>query len=95
MLKILRSDYLGTTVFALSGRIEETDLPELHILLNAEAKTTDLTIDLLEVQLVAREGVRFLAACEARGIKLKNCSSYICQWLGTRKEWVEGHEHGA
>jgi hypothetical protein len=30
---------------------------------------------------VDRETVRFLAACEARGIKLANCPSYVREWI--------------
>lgn len=68
-------------VFDLSGRIEEKDVPELQNLLDAERLGADVTLDLDEVRLVDREAVRFLAACEARKIKLKNCPSYIREWI--------------
>lgn len=56
-------------------------MSELRELLEAEGEARDLLLDLEEVRLVDREAVRFLAACEARGIKLKNCPSYIREWM--------------
>jgi hypothetical protein len=86
MLRIRRFDDNGSTVLALSGHIEESDLPELQAILDAEPKIADLTFDLQEVRLVYREGVRFLATCKAKGIKLKNCPAYIRELLGIRRE---------
>jgi hypothetical protein len=83
MLKIRRSGDNGSAIFILSGRIEEKHVSDLQVLLEAEAGIADITLDLEEVGLVDREAVRFLAACEARGIKLKNCRSYIREWIET------------
>ena len=83
MLRIRRSADHGLVVFALSGRIEEKDVSELQKLLDAETKGVDITLSLEEVRLVDREAVRFLAACEVRGIKLRNCPSYIREWIET------------
>jgi len=58
-------------------------VPELQKLIEAEAEVPGITLDLQEVRLVDREGVRFLAACESRGIKLRNCPPYIRQWIET------------
>jgi esterase/lipase superfamily enzyme len=91
MLKILRFDDNGSRVVALSGRIEERYLQGLQNVLDAEPKTADLTLDLQEVRLVYREGVRFLATCKAKGIKLKNCPAYIRELLGIGRE--TGDEH--
>jgi hypothetical protein len=82
MFKIRRSEDRGFAIFALSGRIEEGDLPELRELLDAEAKATKVALNLAEVKLVDREAIRFLAACETRGIELKDCPSYIRRWIG-------------
>lgn len=73
-------------VFTLSGRIDETDLPELQKLIEAEAKGADRMLDLEEVRLVDREAVRFLAACETSGIRLRNCPCYIRGWIETGRE---------
>jgi len=67
--------------FALSGRIEEMQMEELKKLLEAEAERRDIVFDLEEVRLVDREAVMFLATCETEGIKLKNCPSYIREWI--------------
>jgi anti-anti-sigma regulatory factor len=81
MLRIRRLEREGLTIFSLSGRIGEQHMSELRELLEAEGEARDLLLDLEEVRLVDREAVRFLAACEARGIKLKNCPSYIREWM--------------
>ena len=81
MLRIRRSEDNGHAIFALSGRIEARDVPELHRLLDAEPEPTEVMLDLTEVQLVNREAIRFLAACKARGIGLKDCPSYIRRWI--------------
>jgi hypothetical protein len=83
MLKIRRSGDKELAIFALSGRIEKEHVSELRVLLEGESKVVELTLDLEEVRLVDREAVRFLAACEARGIRLKNCPSYVRKWIET------------
>ena len=81
MLKIQRSEDKGLAIFALSGRIEENNVSDLQKLLQAEANDAAITLDLTEVTLADRETVRFLAACEARGIMLVNCPPYIREWI--------------
>lgn len=58
-------------------------MPTLQKLIDAEAEVAAITLDLQEVRLVDREGVKFLAACETRGIKLRDCPPYIRQWIQT------------
>jgi hypothetical protein len=81
MFKVGRSEDKGCTTFALSGRIEAADVSELQQLLDAEVNATEVTLDLAEVKLVDREAIRFLAACETRGIGLKDCPSYVRRWI--------------
>lgn len=38
-------------------------------------------LDLEELDLVDVEGVRFLNACEAKGISVLRCSPYIREWM--------------
>ena len=83
MLKVGRSEDQGIATFALSGRIEHMHVAGLRDLLNAESDVAQITLDLSEVRLIDRESVRFLAACEARGIKLHNCPSYVREWIET------------
>lgn len=89
MLKVVRSDEKGSAVFTLSGRIEESDLPELQSILDAEAAGAAVTIDLQEVHHVYREAIGFFAACRANGVTLKNCPPYIHEWLEMERS---GHE---
>jgi hypothetical protein len=86
MLKICRIDDGGLAVFALSGRIEHDHVRELKTLFGAEPGLHRVTLDLEEVTLVDREVIRFLAVCEAGGIKLENCPSYIREWIDMGKE---------
>jgi hypothetical protein len=86
MLKIRRSEDNGLAVFGLSGRFEREQVSELQKLLEAEAELRKVTLDLDELRLVDREAVRFLAACEAGGIKLENCPSYVREWIETGRE---------
>ena len=86
MLKIARTEAEGRTIFALSGRIAEGDVPELNKLFHGDLQFASITLDLQELQLVDRHGVRFLADCEAHGIQLKNCPAYVRQWMGTRSD---------
>ena len=83
MLKIERSADKELASFALSGRIEEQHISELQELFDAEGEVCEITLDLEEVRLVDREAVRFLADCKAKGIQLKNCPSYIREWIET------------
>jgi STAS domain len=80
VLRIRRSEDAGSVIFALSGRIEETEVPDLKDLVEAES-AAGITIDLDEVRLVDRQAVQFLAACETRGITLRNCPAYIREWI--------------
>ncbi len=58
-------------------------MPELQKLMEAEAEVAAITLDLQEVRLVDREAVKFLAACETRGITLRGCPPYIREWIET------------
>jgi anti-anti-sigma regulatory factor len=79
MLKIQKSANGRFVVFALSGRIEAQHVPELQALFEAEDQ--GVMLDLKEVNLVDREAVRFLARCEARGVRIDNCPAYIREWI--------------
>lgn len=80
MLRILRSAN-GRVVFTLIGRIESEDVKELRKLLALEKPGRYLVLDLTDVTLVNQDAVRFLARCEADGIKLEKCPPYIRQWI--------------
>jgi anti-anti-sigma regulatory factor len=80
MLKIQRSTN-AQTVFTLTGRIEAEDVKNLKQVLTDETEAHELVLDLKDVTLVNREAVDFLARCQAGGITLENCPSYIQKWI--------------
>jgi hypothetical protein len=81
MLRIRKSEEGAGTNFALSGQIGEEHVAELQTLVEGVDPVSRIAFDLQEVRLVDREAVRFLAHCETRGIKLKNCPSYVREWI--------------
>jgi len=80
MLKIQRKAN-GRVLFTLSGRIEAEDIDELRRLLELEDTSRKIALDLRDVTLVDREGVKFLADREANDIHLENCPAYIREWI--------------
>jgi hypothetical protein len=85
MLRIQRSSNAGVG-FALIGEIEIEDIAELQRLLRLEELGRRIAFDLEEVTLVHRDALKFLASCEADGIKLENCPSYIRVWIDRETE---------
>lgn len=89
MLRIERTAGIGV-VFTLSGRIQTDDIDQIKQLLSAEAPGTQLALDLRDLTLVSQDAVTFLARCEARGIKIANCPSYIRNWVDQEKSRRRG-----
>ena len=60
---------------------------ELRVGLLDQVKTeiergeSPVVLDLGELDLIDLEGVRFLNACEAKGISILHCSPYIREWM--------------
>ena len=73
----------GRVVFRLSGRIQWHALDTLRDLLGEEK--CEVAIDLEEVGLVDRETVIFLTATETSGVALRNCPTYIREWIEREK----------
>ena len=83
MLKIMRTVQEDFTVFFLIGRIETECTSQLESLIKAEKRR--VALDLTEVTLVGRTGVRFLAQCAEAGIKIQNCPAYIREWISQER----------
>lgn len=79
-LKIQRMVKRHGAIFILCGRIDAKELPELQRLMAAEGQKY-VVLDLKEVKLIDREGLRFLARCKENGIKVENCPAYIREWI--------------
>jgi hypothetical protein len=80
MLRIRRSSN-GQVVFTLSGQMDEEQIAELETLIRSEAKGRHIVLDLKDLTLVGREAISFLRQCEADNIQLKNCPTYIREWI--------------
>jgi hypothetical protein len=63
----------------LSGKLRSEHLGQVQA--EIELCEPPAVLDLEEVDLVDVEAVRFLNACEAKGILLLNCSPYIRKWM--------------
>jgi len=83
MLKITQSVQGDFAVLLLSGRIEDDCIAQLESLINAEQRR--VTLDLAEVTLAGRAGVRFLAQCEETGVRIQNCPAYIREWISQER----------
>jgi anti-anti-sigma regulatory factor len=73
----------NTVVFRVCGRIEMAHVSTIEKLIAREKSR--LVLDLTEVTLVERDVVDFLAACERKGIELKNCPRFLCEWIAKEK----------
>jgi hypothetical protein len=85
MLKIQRK-VDGDVVFTVSGRLEVGNVSELAALLAAEPNGRARVLDLTDLVLADRDTVRFLRACEAEGIVLRNCPPYIRAWIASEED---------
>jgi hypothetical protein len=85
-LKIEKCSENQTTIFRLSGRMRFDGLLELKRQLDGVMAKP--VLDLKEVTHVDLEVVHFLGSCVQEGIELRNCASYIREWI--RRE--QGHE---
>jgi hypothetical protein len=82
-----------STAFVLSGRIDAQATAELTRLLELHTDC-DVVLDLKDVTLVAREGVLFLARCEADGVTLANCTRYVREWMERENDYATPREVG-
>lgn len=86
MWKIQRVTENGSTVWRICGRIEVEGLAELKDTVSCEESAYEkVVLDLQEVRLVDQQAVTFLATCEANGAQLRNCPSYIREWIQREK----------
>ena len=63
----------------LSGTLRSEHLKQLEV--EIECCGSPVILDLAELDLVDVEGIRFLNACEAKGISVLQCSPYISEWM--------------
>lgn len=73
-----------TATLRLIGRLESGSLDELRAQIRRHGPR--LLLDLHEVTLVDVGVVRFLIACEAKGIDLLDCAPYIRLWMSRERK---------
>jgi hypothetical protein len=78
-LKIERICEPAGTRFYLSGELRSAHLDEVRTEITTVA--LPVILDLEEVNLVDIEAVRWLNACQAQGVQVKNCAPYIREWM--------------
>jgi hypothetical protein len=83
-LKIEKDCNGQETIVRLSGWLRLEHLNELNTQLIGDGRR--MVLDLDGVTLVDVEAVRFLNACEERGVDLLHCSRYIREWMLLEKD---------
>ena len=83
MWKVKRAAFADRIVLSLSGHLRSEQLNELQEVFASEAADQHLVLDLRDVRLVDQDAVTFLAECEAKGARLRNCPAYIRNWIGS------------
>jgi anti-anti-sigma regulatory factor len=70
-------------VLRVCGRIQLEHVRTLQEMIGQEGGRA--VLDLTEVTLVGRDAVKFLAACELKGIKLRNCPAFLREWIASER----------
>lgn len=70
-------------ILRLSGRIDAEELWQLKA--QIELGGHNVALDLKDVQIVDRDAVSFLAACETSGVELRQCARYLRNWITKEK----------
>ena len=79
-------DTNGEIVFKVSGRLDAESVGDLKALLSSKANGRGIVLNLLELTLVDRDAVCFLEGCEADGIELRHCPTYIREWITRERQ---------
>jgi hypothetical protein len=61
-------------------------MAELRRLFELQADCRNIVLDLKDVSVVDRGAIGFFERCEADGVKLENCASYIREWMEREKD---------
>jgi hypothetical protein len=95
MWKIQKVTDGGCVVLNISGRIQAGELIELQRALSSEETARErVELNLQNVRLVDQQAVTFFACCEANGTRLRNCPSYIREWIDREKAGQNHRSNG-
>jgi anti-anti-sigma regulatory factor len=86
MLRIEAEPDGSRIILRLIGRIRFNCIEELRQ--QIENQASSIVLDLAEVDLVDVRSVHFLRDCQDQKIELRNCATYILEWI--RRERAEG-----
>ena len=92
MWRVQRLASGGCLILSLSGQLGEEHLTELKRVLSTNDEYEDVVLDLKSLKIVDQSTVSFLAQCEARGTRLRNCSGYIREWINRETDDVLKNE---
>ena len=67
--------------YTLSGLLDLEGFAELQKHIERTANGHQITFDLLDIQLVDRNAVSKLAACQSTGVEVRNCPAYVRDWM--------------
>jgi hypothetical protein len=81
VVRLVERDHL--VLLHISGHHQQVHVSMIEELIVQE--TGPVILDLENVTLVDHEMVRFFAACDARGIELRNCPGFIREWMSKIK----------
>jgi ABC-type transporter Mla MlaB component len=95
MWKISKFKENQRVVLSISGRIKAEELLELQMAVSSEVSlSVKVDLDLENVRLVDQQVVTYLACCEASGTRLRNCPSYIREWIDREKAVQNDRSNG-
>jgi len=95
MWKISKFKENQRVVLSISGRIKAGELVELQMAVSSEVSlSVKVDLDLENVRLVDQQVVTYLACCEASGTRLRNCPSYIREWIDREKAVQNDRSNG-
>jgi hypothetical protein len=80
----------GLLTFHISGQITGKDVDLLRSLLEHERSVA--AVDLKDVLIVDREGIKLLAMRESNGVELRNCPAYIREWVTRERAVIHASE---
>ena len=75
----LVSDESEIAVFRVCGYIQSEHINKIEELFARES--SQIALDLTELTLIDRDAVSYLASCKLRGIELRNCPSFLADWI--------------
>jgi hypothetical protein len=69
----------NSVVIRVCGHVQVEQVRTIAELIGEECQGA--VLDLMEVMLVDRDVVTFLAACDRQGVELKNCPAFLKEWI--------------